>query len=530
MSVGWIHAFYILFNASLFVQILRSHVISKSVTLTPNHLSGDGATIYSHIKEVHTINNTWIARHNISQQSWQFILILDGSWGFDSNVSSSIQITLHSPSVTTENSIFDSLLFGFTTDNNEYISTFITSNQTEPNKIYPNCDPITPQTPARGDIASLPSFNRTCDIAGGSCTNWTGMKPVNQANIPSPTPFTLYLRNDPLFNTLSVSYQQNADHSVQRCAFRSLQTKNGLKLYIGVNGANPSFHIQSFEIDANSNTSSANVTQYPTQKTTSTPIEDVMLITNVFSDHDSIGMVTQSNQFRNMVFPASVAATCLILLVIIRIGFKHKRQDNTAFERSAVAFEHVESFSVINGYFIRVHCGDMEFVYEMMNGTDVDTAPVMSCTHWKESKYNRFIHVIVNEFKLHTVAFRLYELVNGEEEDINGIDDIIVAFDCVMKETDTLASIDIYVDILENGVPREMKHIEPSAMVQNHWYNMGFRHTRCKKNSIDVEKKRNRQKAIDNYLEEKVLEIIEVTATDDGVTDSQSTDTLNYYD
>ena len=145
--------------------------IYSTATLSPNIDQASGAAVYTNNNEVSVINNGVAEVWDVSIQSqgtWQFILLLDGTWGFSDVMKSSIKLTVNSDSSTSfGTATFDKLLFGFTSaDNTRYISTSIQMDDNgEPNYIYPGCAATT-LTAGSGDIASLPSTDRSCDIAG----------------------------------------------------------------------------------------------------------------------------------------------------------------------------------------------------------------------------------------------------------------------------------------------------------------------------------------------------------------------------
>lgn len=154
-----------------FFHTSECHTVSgtliKSERLTPFQTNTNGARIFSSYGEVEaTSAGTWDISVN-SQRLWHFIILLDNTWGFDPTGISSIRVTTESTAKAGPNT-FDNLLFGFTVDNTRYISSNIAmNNDGDNNLIYPNCA-VAPQGQAKGygNIASLPSSDRGCDIAG----------------------------------------------------------------------------------------------------------------------------------------------------------------------------------------------------------------------------------------------------------------------------------------------------------------------------------------------------------------------------
>eukprot|EP01084_Bolivina_argentea_P279848 478493_1 len=244
----------------LLLTICHCQTPQKSETLTPTNTNSNGARVMTHLQEVKASTNEWqvTVQH---QYTWQFILILDNSWGFDPDIYSSIAITINSNSVVTGPSTFDWLLYGFTVDNSEYFTTLMPMDNHESNHIYPACSTNfrSPTQPyGIGDIASLPQFDRSCDIANG-CQNWQDMEPTNLANVPPQNngfPVTFLIENDPKlkYMKLSLSTDGFTGGFVQQCAFLPIPTNRGLKLYMGGNDPGQQYKIQSFKIESWSNT------------------------------------------------------------------------------------------------------------------------------------------------------------------------------------------------------------------------------------------------------------------------------------
>ena len=154
-------------------QVSTTGVLRKSVTLSPSQTLASGSSCIVHHNEVYqSVNGGW-GVFITSQSTWQFIVILDNTWGFDPVVKSSITITIDSDYTQSGHGTetHNDLMFGFTVDNAEFISAKIpvhNYNNGEMNAIYPQCartfDPI--KVFGRGDIASLPNSNRRCDVVG----------------------------------------------------------------------------------------------------------------------------------------------------------------------------------------------------------------------------------------------------------------------------------------------------------------------------------------------------------------------------
>merc|ERR550532_882399 len=247
------------------IQSLQCQYLIKSESLTPASPTLNGASVQSHVNEVSTTATGAWQVDVLEQNTWHFLIILDNTWGFDAASKSSIKVTLQSDSIATgpvpDAGSFDDLLFGFTTDNTQYISTWIPMDNTgQKNRIYPACDQSAGLGFGVGDIASLPNTDRNCDIAGGSCVNW---KTIQPKNAQSPTvyeyngfPITWTLENDPVANTMSLSFETDlfSVDFVQNCAFDAMPSGEGLKIYIGGNDPTHSFTVNSFDVEALSET------------------------------------------------------------------------------------------------------------------------------------------------------------------------------------------------------------------------------------------------------------------------------------
>merc|ERR1719410_2265757 len=147
-----------------------------------------------------------------------------------------------------------------------------------PNKIYPACSrSIRPsQSFANGLISSIPNNERQCDIAGYNCKNYKDMQPPTTK--PNGFPITWTLTNDPINNLFSISFDSATYSPIfdQRCNFMStaVPTASGLKVYIGGNNNADSLTIQSFDIEAYSETQSPTrnpITSSPTKSPSPSP-------------------------------------------------------------------------------------------------------------------------------------------------------------------------------------------------------------------------------------------------------------------
>eukprot|EP01083_Nonionella_stella_P065253 170801_1 len=209
-------------------------------------------------------DNLWLT-NVLAENSWQFIIALDNTYGFDPIHPSSISITVNAPWVDAT----EELLFGFSTDNEHYVSIAIPlSNPRQSNQIYPACIPSlrSTQSFAFGDIAALPRSDRKCDISHGSCTKWRSMVP-SRYDIQMPITFTL--EHSPSDQILEIYFEDASyTRSIQRCSFAQGYTLNtGLKTYIGAKSAGDSYIISSFEVQS----TIIRPTSAPTKEPTYTP-------------------------------------------------------------------------------------------------------------------------------------------------------------------------------------------------------------------------------------------------------------------
>eukprot|EP01084_Bolivina_argentea_P158040 275340_1 len=275
-------------TANLLLVLTNAQEVSRTATLTPSNIAMNGAYIQNNIQEVTkpNYNDAWWV-NVLSQSTWHFILSLDQTWGFDPHHTSSISLTINSPAIRTTD-----LLFGFTTNNAHYISMAIPmDNVGRDVKIYPQCNTM---TAGMGDISALPDFDRNCDIAGGSCTNWHSA-PFNTRNLILTPPFTFTLENDPIRNTLqiyldSVSYTPGL---VSKCAFAAFPAQEGLKIYMAGNDMGESFMVSSFDVTATVDSTQTTTT---TTKSPMTPILTMKPITPPVIHSNTLPAVPQATQ------------------------------------------------------------------------------------------------------------------------------------------------------------------------------------------------------------------------------------------
>eukprot|EP01084_Bolivina_argentea_P078490 142446_1 len=270
----------------LIILFLTSHIAhpqraTKSVRLSHSNTYQDGAGLMINFNEVKTINNEWQV-NVLSQDKWHFVIFLDNTFGFDENYDSSVKIT-----VNTNNRNWypgNELLFGFTSQNREYVSFLIPMsvevNSYVPNQIYPSCSHSqfggSSQLFASGDVSSMAQRDRMCDIAAGSCANWKNMIPPN-TGFPPLSQFSFILENHPNSGTLDIKLDSSSfpPGFIQTCTFGQTFSTNtrGLKIYIAGNDPGTQYSISSFDIQSAVLTPTHDPTIPPTMKPTNNPIK-----------------------------------------------------------------------------------------------------------------------------------------------------------------------------------------------------------------------------------------------------------------
>eukprot|EP01084_Bolivina_argentea_P040768 75259_1 len=232
---------------SLIINIIQSTVI-KTALLTPLKLSDNGANVMFNFEEVSPTDMLWNA-NVIHQNSWQFIINTDETFGIDTKYDSTITFIINILQANTQD-----LFFAFTTDNTKYISMSIPiHNSNKPTKIYPDCTFISPTNMfGVGDIAGIQKANRACDIAGGSCNNWKYMLPQNiELPVKTSSPLIFKIKNDIILNELIFSFHSDAfpPNFIQKCRFsQDFISRNGLKIYIAGDKFPDEFSVYSFNI------------------------------------------------------------------------------------------------------------------------------------------------------------------------------------------------------------------------------------------------------------------------------------------
>ena len=242
-----------------------------SQTLTPSDPNTNGISVITSFSEVLTNNDEdeWIVTIK-SQNTWQFIIDLGDKYAFDPDGISTIKFTVNSPNPTND------ILFGFSTDNDQFISTWIPmNNDGRKNHIHPQCD--TSKTPtatfSKGDIYTLPQINRHCDIAPGNDKHgckWDSFQPKNAQNPKifhyNAFPITYIFTNNPIDNIFTISYKsaEFEPEFIQKCGFTSISSKS-FKIYIAGGEIGDTFTVSSFVVEYDGNTSKSQESPIPQQ-------------------------------------------------------------------------------------------------------------------------------------------------------------------------------------------------------------------------------------------------------------------------
>eukprot|EP01083_Nonionella_stella_P281139 956594_1 len=275
---------------SFIITIVYSH----HAVLTPITKRINRTSVITNINDVNLYGDQWLVNTQ-SEDQWQFIVLIDPSYGFHDKFSSSIIFTVNSNQA--EFFPGDELIFGVTASNAEYISFKIPLSVEQPNQIYPLCNPSKTSTQlfATGDISSIPQTDRDCDIAGGSCANWGRMIPPNGAFAPS-SPITFEFENHPETDTLSVYFHTHSFASgfQQICHFgNSFLTNHGLKIYIS--GSNPlhTYTISSEPTLQPSNSPTKYPIVTPTNQPTNSPSNNPSINPTIFDIQSHVQYPTQ---------------------------------------------------------------------------------------------------------------------------------------------------------------------------------------------------------------------------------------------
>eukprot|EP01084_Bolivina_argentea_P297002 511609_1 len=243
---------------------IKSAPLTKSVTLTPQNTTQDGASI-TVLKSTITTSNSW-NMEAYDQIGFFLLLSLDNTWGFDANAISTIQITIDSD---TDINVSDvDLLTSFSVSDNAYITSWLNLDNDYRNVIYPDCD--LSENPTQqfvfGDVNALVS----ADSGNATLESDRSRKAMGKHEnryfkyLPKLTSndFPVELNNFPIIFTLQ-NYPDDCcgDYlfwSVtnptivplkQSCGFKGVEMDQGLQVYISTEDTGERLNISSITVD-----------------------------------------------------------------------------------------------------------------------------------------------------------------------------------------------------------------------------------------------------------------------------------------
>ena len=282
MSVLWI------------ICCLFSHhinALNKTANLSVIQPSSNGASVKV-ISDTATVSNEWYI--TVTQQTqFNLLLSLDSSWGLHQSLPSIITIEFHG-SWTHPTNIDSEFLTTFTVGD-QYLMTEIEQDTEDDNGILPQCgNPIyNLHAPSlyHGNVTSLledESWDyKSCKLlpSDRGCNKWK-MWPENEpyGNITdiNDFPLTFILKNDPISNTLSVTYSSSSNiiDFNQNCMFQeAFDSSDGLNVYISGNENGNEFSLSSINVHYHDSDSSAFPTYFPTFSPTQTPTKSPTIST-----------------------------------------------------------------------------------------------------------------------------------------------------------------------------------------------------------------------------------------------------------
>ena len=231
---------------SLMLWLVSTQTLFRSVLLTPNNNSHNGANVQTINSDVKTDDNTWdIFVEN--QNGFHLQLSLDKSWKFHSTLTSKIELVIKGNTNIGTNTETDlSLLVTFSVNNNEYINTFLPLNTIYGgflNQIYPICT-TNPNEIAWGNINDTMNLgphpsatdDHRWDIAIGNRGNyWSYEYEMQPPNRPNKWPLTLQLINHPMNNTMDLYFIAANNTFIQQCKYESFtNSSNGIDILLAV--------------------------------------------------------------------------------------------------------------------------------------------------------------------------------------------------------------------------------------------------------------------------------------------------------
>ena len=267
----------------LFEQRSLSHSLEPLITTTltaTNPFSHEAHVIIESSSEV-TESDSWMI--NVSEMdTWHLKAQLNNSWGFHPTATSSITITIDSPSI--PGSTLDDILIAFTVPNsNEFTAVRLymenIGSSYEPDivsRISPSCD--SSSSPSQhlndGDLDTILKghYSRKCSLGVSTWSSWScastdnhsGMQPPGQSN---SFPLTFTLLNIP--NDSGYLIYEGA--IVQSCGFANgFAVDNGLDVHFALGSYGDSAEINSFQFTYSQN-STLSPTIHPTTFPTTIP-------------------------------------------------------------------------------------------------------------------------------------------------------------------------------------------------------------------------------------------------------------------
>eukprot|EP01084_Bolivina_argentea_P082843 149997_1 len=223
--------------------------------------NNNGVSVQFNINEVEIHGSHWDV-NMLSEYGWNFIIQTEIPFGgIHTPHDSTLEFTTNlfaTPKIT-------ELLFAFTSDNKKYIAILIpmdftfdnsTSNIPRENQIYPSCTLThTSVEFGMGDIASIPQTDRSCDIAGGDCTNWENMQPFNEGyNFEIPNKLTFRFEYTADSDEILLVYESSTFDPgfVQKCRLaHQFVSSNYMKMYVSGHSVHDKLHaefaVSSFE-------------------------------------------------------------------------------------------------------------------------------------------------------------------------------------------------------------------------------------------------------------------------------------------
>eukprot|EP01084_Bolivina_argentea_P058088 106065_1 len=228
----------------------------KSTLLTPSNASQHGAVvgILHNDAYVNTNNNVWTI-NTTTQIGYPMSVSMNSSWGFHSNLTSTIQFTIDS---TTNISPYDlDLSISFSINKQQFISMAIRLDNKNDTRIYPNCSTRNAVSIQSGDVTALvnaPYGHARFTKAMGNTVGYPMLPhdPFSNNHL-NRFPLIFKLTNNPIQNKLYLSltnpeWLNNHNNYSQHCVYTSFKTGQGLDVYFGLDDIGEIMDITSIEI------------------------------------------------------------------------------------------------------------------------------------------------------------------------------------------------------------------------------------------------------------------------------------------